>query len=118
YLCASSVADALETLLRRDEGPDVTLLVWRETTGWLERIAMGSNRDRLLRRLACADRHGRLRAYSLVSGDDPQVEVKLHAKLVIVDDVFVRIGSSNMNNRSLGVDTECDLAIEASAENA
>jgi phosphatidylserine/phosphatidylglycerophosphate/cardiolipin synthase-like enzyme len=25
----------------------------------------------------------------------------------------VRIGSSNLNNRSLGLDTECDLAIEA-----
>jgi phosphatidylserine/phosphatidylglycerophosphate/cardiolipin synthase-like enzyme len=28
--------------------------------------------------------------------------------------MFVRIGSSNFNNRSLGFDTECDLAIEAS----
>ena len=32
---------------------------------------------------------------------------------MIVDDTFVRIGSSNLNNRSLGFDSECDLAIEA-----
>ncbi|MBN1238899.1 MAG: phospholipase, partial [Gammaproteobacteria bacterium] len=113
YLCASAVADALEALLERDDGPEILVLVWRETTGWLERFAMGSNRDRVLRRLAAADRHGRLRAYSLASAGEPEREVKLHAKLLVVDDVFVRIGSSNLNNRSLGVDTECDLAVEA-----
>jgi uncharacterized membrane protein YdjX (TVP38/TMEM64 family) len=32
---------------------------------------------------------------------------------MIIDDRFVRIGSSNLNNRSMGLDTECDLAIEA-----
>jgi hypothetical protein len=35
---------------------------------------------------------------------------------MIVDDVFLRIGSSNLNHRSLGYDTECDLAIEAADE--
>src|SRR5690606_551111 len=35
------------------------------------------------------------------------------AKLMIVDDVLLRVGSANLNNRSMGVDTECDLAIEA-----
>jgi phosphatidylserine/phosphatidylglycerophosphate/cardiolipin synthase-like enzyme len=113
YLCASAVADRLEELLRRQNGPQIVALVWRETTGWLERVAMGGNRDRVLRRLAAADRHARLRAYSLAAAGDPEREVKLHSKLVIIDDVFVRIGSSNLNNRSLGVDSECDLAIEA-----
>jgi phospholipase D1/2 len=32
---------------------------------------------------------------------------------MIVDDRFLRIGSSNLNNRSLGFDSECDLALEA-----
>ncbi|WP_417021059.1 hypothetical protein [Candidatus Phyllobacterium onerii] len=32
---------------------------------------------------------------------------------MIVDDRFARIGSSNLNNRSCGMDTECDLSIEA-----
>lgn len=75
---------------------------------------MGSNRDRLLRRLAAADRHDRLRAYWLAATGEPALEINLHAKLMIVDDTLVRIGSSNLNNRSLGLDTECDLAIEAS----
>jgi phosphatidylserine/phosphatidylglycerophosphate/cardiolipin synthase-like enzyme len=113
YLAAVSVVDCLVELLGRPDGPEIVLLVWRHATGWLERFAMGSNRDRLLRRLAAADRHGRLRAYWLGIEDAPEHEINLHAKLIIVDDVFVRIGSSNLNNRSLGFDTECDLAIEA-----
>jgi phosphatidylserine/phosphatidylglycerophosphate/cardiolipin synthase-like enzyme len=32
---------------------------------------------------------------------------------MIVDDEIVRIGSANMNNRSLGLDSECDLFIDA-----
>ena len=31
----------------------------------------------------------------------------------VVNDRLLKIGSSNLNNRSLGYDTECDLAIEA-----
>ena len=113
YLGAVSVADCLAELLGRAEGPAIVIVVWRQAIGWIEQFAMGSNRDRLLRRLAAADRHDRLRAYWLGAPDDPEREINLHAKLIIVDDVFVRIGSSNLNNRSLGFDSECDLAIEA-----
>ena len=114
YLGARPVADKLATLLERAHEPEIVILVWRQAIGWLERFAMGSNRDRLLRRLADADRHDRLRAYWLAAPGEPEHEINLHAKLLIVDDTFVRIGSSNLNNRSLGFDTECDLAIEAS----
>ena len=114
YLGARPVADRLVELLERPDGPEIVILVWRQATGWIERFAMGSNRDRLLRRLAAADRSGRLRAYWLAAAHEPECEINLHAKLILVDDVFVRIGSSNLNNRSLGFDSECDLAIEAS----
>ena len=33
--------------------------------------------------------------------------------MMAVDDEWLRIGSANINNRSMGVDTECDVAIEA-----
>jgi phosphatidylserine/phosphatidylglycerophosphate/cardiolipin synthase-like enzyme len=116
YLAAAPIADRLALLLERADGPEIVLVVWHQATGWLERFAMGSNRDRLLRRLAAADRHGRLRAYWLRVPGEPGPEINLHAKLMIVDDVFLRIGSSNLNNRSLGYDTECDLAIEGADE--
>jgi phosphatidylserine/phosphatidylglycerophosphate/cardiolipin synthase-like enzyme len=39
--------------------------------------------------------------------------IYVHSKVMIVDDEVVRIGSANMNNRSMGLDTECDLFIDA-----
>jgi len=33
--------------------------------------------------------------------------------VMIVDDRILRVGSANLNNRSMGADTECDLVIEA-----
>jgi phosphatidylserine/phosphatidylglycerophosphate/cardiolipin synthase-like enzyme len=35
---------------------------------------------------------------------------------MVIDDDFLRIGSSNLNNRSEGLDTECDVAIESRDE--
>src|SRR5262249_15337465 len=34
--------------------------------------------------------------------------------VMVVDDKFVRVGSANTANRSLGLDTECDAALESS----
>ena len=36
----------------------------------------------------------------------------VHSKLIVVDDTALRVGSSNLNNRSVALDTECDLAVE------
>jgi phospholipase D1/2 len=33
--------------------------------------------------------------------------------VAVIDDRLLRVGSSNLNNRSLGFDSECDLAVEA-----
>jgi uncharacterized membrane protein YdjX (TVP38/TMEM64 family) len=45
--------------------------------------------------------------------EDERVQVRVHSKVCIVDDRLMRVGSANLNNRSMGLDTECDLAIEA-----
>jgi len=114
YLTAQSIGAALSRRLKAADGPDIVIVMTQESHGLLERLAMTENRDRLLRRLARADRHGRLRVfYPVVAGPEGEVEVLVHAKLIIADDRVIRIGSSNLNNRSIGLDTECDVAIEA-----
>ena len=72
---------------------------------------MGVLRARLLERLRAADRCNRLRVYYVCAGSG--VDVKIHSKVIIVDDQIVRVGSANLNNRSMGFDTECDVFIEA-----
>jgi phosphatidylserine/phosphatidylglycerophosphate/cardiolipin synthase-like enzyme len=117
YLASSKVRRFLTKSLAAKRGPEVVVVVRRASPGLLEELVMGRNRDRLIRHLRHADRHNRLRIYfPVVPGKETACEVLVHAKVVVVDDTILRIGSSNLNNRSMGLDTECDLAIEATSQ--
>jgi phosphatidylserine/phosphatidylglycerophosphate/cardiolipin synthase-like enzyme len=71
----------------------------------------------MVRALRRADRYNPLRVYyPIVPGSKGPCDVLIHAKVMIIDNRFVRIGSANLNNRSMGVDTECDLVVEATDE--
>jgi phosphatidylserine/phosphatidylglycerophosphate/cardiolipin synthase-like enzyme len=117
YMTSWAVGRVLEELLAHPRGPDIVILMAGASHGFLERIVMGRNRDWLLYRLKRKDRFNRLRAYyPVVPAGSDECQVLVHSKLIIVDDRYLRIGSSNLNNRSIGLDTECDLAIEARDE--
>ena len=51
--------------------------------------------------------------YPHVDDGKDGVPTMIHSKVMVIDDRFLRIGSANINNRSMGADSECDLAIEA-----
>jgi phospholipase D1/2 len=72
---------------------------------------VGSSRAWLLRLVREADRDDRFRLYTPVTAGGRPIYV--HAKVMVVDDRLLKVGSSNLNNRSLGFDTECDLSVEA-----
>ena len=118
YLAFFGIADCLSRLLSRQDGPDVVIVLTRASHGYFEKVVMGGNRDRLIRRLKRSDRYGRLKVvYPVVpTAEGREQDVLIHSKLLIIDDRFLRIGSSNLNNRSEGVDTEADIAIEAGNE--
>jgi phosphatidylserine/phosphatidylglycerophosphate/cardiolipin synthase-like enzyme len=114
YLAASYVAEALEQRLSEPSAPEVVAVVSLAARTLVERWIMGGNRDRIIRRLRRADQHDRFRIYSpVVPSPKGDCSVLIHSKLIIVDDWFLKIGSSNLNNRSIGLDTELDAAIEA-----
>jgi phosphatidylserine/phosphatidylglycerophosphate/cardiolipin synthase-like enzyme/uncharacterized membrane protein YdjX (TVP38/TMEM64 family) len=113
YFTSRRLGETLAARLADAEGPEVVLVLPERTGGWLEQVTMDVIRGRVLERLVQADRHHRLRVYFPYQpglGDDC---ISVHAKLLIVDDCLLRIGSSNTSNRSMGLDTECDLAIES-----
>lgn len=111
YLTAERIADALIARLGEDAGPEVVIVTQTNAHSWLEENTMGVRRRRFLGRLGRADPHGRLRVLApKVPGVDID-DYKLHSKLMIVDDTLVRIGSANLNNRSMGFDTECDVLV-------
>lgn len=113
YFTAHAIADALAERLAEEQGPDVVLVLPEKTGGWLEQVTMDVIRARVMARLIDADLHGRLKIYFPDQPGLGDACISVHAKLLIVDDRLLRIGSSNISNRSLGLDTECDLAIES-----
>lgn len=113
YFAARRIAEALAARLQEPEGPEVILLNPETAQGWLQSKAMDTARSRLLRLVREHDRFDRFRAfYPVAAGGRP---IYVHSKVMMVDDVLLKVGSSNLNNRSLGFDSECDLTIEAPA---
>jgi phospholipase D1/2 len=117
YLTSALVGNALAQRLEEPNGPEVILILPRDQGGWLEQSTMGVLRDRVLARLRAADHRGRLRAYHPVIPGLPEGQcLGVHSKVLIVDDVLLKVGSSNLSNRSMGFDTECDLVLGAFGE--
>lgn len=110
YFASRKVAEALAARLAEPDPPEVLLINSLSAHGWLEQTAMDGARVRLLHAIAEKDHLRRLRVFVPYSGAKP---IYVHAKLMIVDDAILRVGSANMNNRSMGLDTEADVVIDA-----
>jgi phosphatidylserine/phosphatidylglycerophosphate/cardiolipin synthase-like enzyme/uncharacterized membrane protein YdjX (TVP38/TMEM64 family) len=113
YLSSARIGDALAARLQESAGPEVVIVAQCACAGWLEESTMGTLRARLLAELRAADHHHRLGVYYPVVPDLDGQNVVVHSKVFVVDDCFLRVGSSNLTNRSMRLDTECDVAIEA-----
>jgi len=113
FFTAPSISNALAKRLAEKDGPEVVLNLPLNTEGWLSQQSLDMIRVGLIRTLYEADEHGHLAVYYPNKPGPEELSINLHAKVMIMDDRFVRVGSANLNNRSMGLDTECDLAIEA-----
>lgn len=118
YFTSSRVGAAIEARLRHEDCPEIVMVLRQCSDGWLEGPTMGTLRAQLLERLRRADRFGRLHVYYPVVPGLVNTCINVHAKLCIVDDELARVGSTNLNNRSMGFDTECDITLEAEGVNA
>jgi phospholipase D1/2 len=116
YLTSSVIGEALCGRLREPEGPEIVIVVRQECTGWLEDLTMGVLRSRLVQKLRAADRSGRLGIFCPVADRSRGIGVQVHAKCIIVDDTMLQIGSANLNNRSMGLDSECNVAIDSTGD--
>ncbi|WP_319582813.1 VTT domain-containing protein [uncultured Pseudodesulfovibrio sp.] len=113
YFTSTTVRDALARRLREADGPEVLIVLPRMTTGLLEQLVMEPLQSDVLDQLAGEDAHGRLSVYCPFADEDGETSIKVHTKLMIADDQFLTIGSANLNERSMGLDSECNLALKA-----
>ena len=116
YFASEIISEALARRLEEPAGPEVVLISGERSPSYFDRLTMDPARSRFIARVKAADRHGRFHIYGPVTTLGRGIIV--HAKLTIIDNDLARIGSANMDNRSFGFDTECDLSIEADGRTA
>ena len=116
YFTSLIVGEALAERLLEPDGPEVVIVSTLHSPSYFDRFTMDRTRWRLIERLKAADRHNRLRAYCPFTEEGHAIIV--HSKVSIIDDRLLRAGSTNLNHRSAGFDTECDLALEAETPEA
>jgi len=116
YFTSWKVADLLAERLQERDGPDVVLVLPLMTGGWLEQATMDVLRYRVACKLKEADKHNRLRLCYPHRDELGDSYISVHAKITVIDDCLMRVGSANLSNRSMGFDSECDLVIEAETD--
>ena len=114
YFTSEKIGQAIARRLAEPDGPEILLVTRLLSHGWLEEITMTALRTKLVRELRAADRFDNFHVYypdipDLCEGTC----LDIHSKVMIVDDEWLRIGSANLSNRSMGMDTECDVTVEA-----
>ncbi|MEP2736763.1 MAG: phospholipase D-like domain-containing protein [Erythrobacter sp.] len=110
YLTSRSIVEALAERLKEDDPPEIVIVHPIAADGWIEQQAMDDTRSWLAATLREVDHANRFHLFVAYAEDVP---IYIHSKLMIVDDEILRIGSANLNNRSMGLDTECDVFIDA-----
>ncbi|MEW5803660.1 MAG: phospholipase D-like domain-containing protein [bacterium] len=121
YFSSQAVYTAL---IERMADPDrsrlaIVIIVPDRMHAFFEEIGMGIAQVKMLRSLAeVASRNGHLLgifypASSTQNGRE--ISTYVHAKLLLIDDRFLTVGSANIANRSMGLDSELNVSWEATS---
>ena len=117
YFTSSLLADRIARRMREKSDLQVLLIGPQNYESWIEARTMRNGRIRFIRTFQDVGVADRVRLlYPRVEEGAAATDTMMHSKVMIVDDRFLRVGSANLNNRSMGNDTECDLVIEAATE--
>lgn len=115
YFTADSISRALAESLQKPEGPDIVVVIPIDQVGVLAKIAMRNLSLKIAHKLKAIDTYRRFHVYSPIDENLPKPWFRnIHSKVAIFDFAYLRVGSANLNNRSMGLDSECDLMIDAS----
>jgi phosphatidylserine/phosphatidylglycerophosphate/cardiolipin synthase-like enzyme len=109
FLWSPEITEVLVAKLRRpptDRFRLVLLLPRRPSNG------ADTTRGQLGRLIAADDGAGRLMAVTInAHGPDTSVPVYVHAKVAVVDDEWLTVGSANLNEHSMFNDTEVNVVV-------
>jgi phosphatidylserine/phosphatidylglycerophosphate/cardiolipin synthase-like enzyme len=114
YFTWPLAVEALAARLAEPSGPEIVLVCSASSPSYFDRLTMDRARSIALWRLKSGDVFGRFHAFAPVTENGAPIIA--HAKVMAIDDWLLRIGSANLNNRSHGFDTECELGVEMETE--
>ncbi len=118
YLSSRVVGEALVARLHDVARPvEITLVTNPHAESPKEDIAVGLSQAKIMRdirRAADGTPHtlAAFHALPACKEGEPQRSTYVHSKLMIVDDVWLTVGSANLTNRSMGFDTELHASFE------
>jgi len=117
FTSAIKIARELVEQMLRVPSLRVLVVAPKLHSSWLESQAMQNGRGAFIDCFGTAGIADRIRfVYPVSRSGDTDAAVMVHSKLIIVDNRILRIGSANLNNRSMGADSACDLIFEAATE--
>ena len=125
YFSAHLIADAIEQRMRDTRLPKLDIVLVLNVSGETlkEQAAVGLAQAKNighLRSVARETGHALGIYYTLPSCETPETPERatyIHSKLMIVDDRFLTVGSANLTNRSMAVDTELNVSVETDDAN-
>lgn len=119
YFSSHVLAEAFEARMRAPGRPrlEIVMILNMEGETLKEQAAVGLAQAQIigrLRQLAHETGHALGIYYTLPAcdtDDPPERATYIHSKLMIVDDRLLTVGSANLTNRSMSVDTELNLSV-------
>jgi phospholipase D1/2 len=126
YFSSRRLSEALERRMRMRGRPrlDIVLVLNKRAEAFKEEIAVGlrqAQNIQQLRKVAAETGHALGAYFSVADGrvkkgrrGAREQPTYIHSKLTVVDDRFLSMGSANLTNRSLDLDTELNANWEAS----
>lgn len=118
YFSSETIINALCWKLMEKDGPEVIIVLPYSYRGKFEKAIYTSARNKALKKLRDADHFRRLGFFYPDNAKNDQSRfIVVHSKFMIVDNEFLTLGSANLNNRSLHVDSELNLSMEEYEDN-
>ena len=122
YLSSRRIREALVRRMRAPDRPrpEIVIIVNKRAEALKEELAVGLRQARnldVLREVASRTGCALGCYFSVCHGAHETFrETYIHSKLMIVDDRFLTVGSANLTNRSMGLDSELHVAWEQQGE--
>jgi len=119
YFSSQAIYEALVRRMidRRRPRLEVILVLAKEANAFVEQASIGIAQAKIIRHLKqlAGEAGHALGVYypAVKNAGGAEIPVYIHSKLLLVDDRFLSIGSANMNNRSMGLDTELNVSWQA-----